>query len=261
MLSLPLLLAVISAGLVGGFHCIGMCGGIASILSRASKKSQSAHVSVVPVMRIIPIFPAFKSDQAMLASHDFFRQVALHGGRLLTYAIIGAIFGGVGAASFAWSNPVWVHHGLYFFGNFALLVLGLRLAGISLNFIVPRNIQVFFQRVLSSLTPKLDFASQPAFVLGLGWGLLPCGLLYMAAPFALLSGAAWSGAVLRLVFGLSALPHLLLAQNFLRIGRNSRSAQFLRYGIAIILIFWALAGIFIFDMASMPGFLCLTPKS
>jgi sulfite exporter TauE/SafE len=35
MLTLPLILAAVTAGIAGGVHCVGMCGGISSMLSRA----------------------------------------------------------------------------------------------------------------------------------------------------------------------------------------------------------------------------------
>ena len=48
MLTPPLVLAVLSAGLLGGVHCIGMCGGISSMLASAGK----------PVRKTIPIIHA-----------------------------------------------------------------------------------------------------------------------------------------------------------------------------------------------------------
>jgi hypothetical protein len=58
-----------------------------------------------------------------------------------------------------------------------------------------------------------------AFLLGLVWGWLPCGMVYAALAMALASGSAAGGAATMLAFGLGTLPTLLtvgLAYNALR---------------------------------------------
>src|SRR6185436_14166344 len=44
------------------------------------------------------------------------------------------------------------------------------------------------------------------FALGLLWGFLPCGMVYSMLAFAALSGSAWNGATLLLLFGLGTAP-------------------------------------------------------
>jgi sulfite exporter TauE/SafE len=48
-----------------------------------------------------------------------------------------------------------------------------------------------------------------AFVLGIVWGWLPCGLVYTALALALASGGAWQGGLIMLAFGGGTLPMLL----------------------------------------------------
>jgi len=48
MLTAPLVFAALSAGLLGGVHCIGMCGGIANMLTSAGRK-QPAIIPIIPV--------------------------------------------------------------------------------------------------------------------------------------------------------------------------------------------------------------------
>jgi sulfite exporter TauE/SafE len=48
-----------------------------------------------------------------------------------------------------------------------------------------------------------------ALALGGIWGWLPCGMVYSMLLTAMLSGAAFSGAMVMLVFGLGTLPTLL----------------------------------------------------
>lgn len=53
-------------------------------------------------------------------------------------------------------------------------------------------------------------SARHAFVLGLLWGWLPCGLVYSALVWTVASGGALQGASLMLAFGLGTLPNLML---------------------------------------------------
>lgn len=276
MLTLPLIFAAISAGLIGGFHCVGMCGGIASILSKlpsfgiaTSMASQPAnpkrnHVDSSPIStsrRVIPIAPVgdilvqAKSDKLTQLSY----QIQLHAGRLVTYALIGAVFGGIGAASLRWKIDFPIANIFFVVGNIALIILGLRLLGVRLHLLIPNRLNQKIQGVYGRVMPNLQKASAHPLFLGMAWGSLPCGLSYAVAPFALLSGAAWSGAVLMLLFGLAALPHLLIAQAMSKKLKQHGLMLAVQYLFAAILIGFGLFGLFYFDMKNMPEFLCITP--
>lgn len=276
MLTLPLILAAISAGLIGGFHCVGMCGGIASILSRlpsfrsAASTVSSATTPILNVVdgssvstprRVIPIAAA--GDILVQAKSDKFTQLSyqiqLHTGRLATYALIGAVFGGIGAASLRWKLEFPITSIFFVVGNIALIILGLRLLGVRLHLLVPNILNEKIQGVYARVMPNLQKASAHPLFLGMAWGSLPCGLSYAIAPFALLSGAAWSGAILMLLFGLAALPHLLIAQAMSKTLKQHSLMLVVQYLFAAILIGFGLFGLFYFDMKNMPEFLCITP--
>ncbi|MFZ6817526.1 sulfite exporter TauE/SafE family protein [Undibacterium sp. Ji22W] len=280
MLTLPLILAAVSAGLIGGFHCVGMCGGIATILSRLPpSKSQTRHAS----QKVIAIVPAtsLKSlntgdshfsidhsssiDQRLALSptqpqSNWVYQCKLHGGRLSTYTMIGAIFGGLGAASLQWKTDFPISLGLFVVGNLALIFLGLRLLGVRIKSFVPVFLSSRFHAAYSKLMPTIQKGSSYPYLMGIAWGALPCGLSYAIAPFALLSGAVWSGAILMLLFGLAALPHLLIVQTISQRLRQRGWMQIIRVLFAFILLTMGLMGLFYFDMKNMPDFLCVTPK-
>lgn len=276
MLTLPLILAAISAGLIGGFHCLGMCGGIASILSqlpraaRATARSESpanlgmqattaVTVKVIPIAVEVTNTPNARSI-ARDARSTLLYQGQLHGGRLTTYMLIGALFGGLGAASLRWRSELPITPILFVIGNCALILLGLRLLGVQISSLLPHSLSTKLSSVVASLMPASHEARRHPFMVGVTWGMLPCGLSYAIAPFALLSGAAWSGAVLMLLFGLAALPHLLIAQVLSRQIRQSGILRSFQISIAAVLIGFGLLGLFYFDMKNMPDFLCLTPK-
>jgi hypothetical protein len=133
------------------------------------------------------------------------------------------------------------------------------LLDVRLHLLVPNILNEKIQGVYARVMPNLQKASAHPLFLGMAWGSLPCGLSYAIAPFALLSGAAWSGAILMLLFGLAALPHLLIAQAMSKTLKQHGLMLAVQYLFAAILIGFGLFGLFYFDMKNMPEFLCITP--
>ncbi|HQR03382.1 MAG: sulfite exporter TauE/SafE family protein [Proteobacteria bacterium] len=177
-------LAVFLLGLLGGTHCVGMCGGIVSALS-ASPTTPSSF----------PLHLAYSL------------------GRISSYGIAGAIMGAIGSLGLLLNNLLPVQIGLYVAANLMLVALGLYLTGFtrSLAFTermgqrIWKHIQPYARRFLPARTPL------QAFPLGMIWGWLPCGLVYSVLSVALLSGSALRGGATLLAFGLGTLPNLLLA--------------------------------------------------
>lgn len=245
MLTPPLVMAAISAGLLGGLHCIGMCGGIAGLLTSAGKKT-------------IPIQPvATPQTKAALRT-----PLLLHAGRITTYVLMGALAGALGNLGMHTNPLISIHTVFYVLGNLALIWLGLRLFGFSPS--LPAFDRVIAKAMsLFSLQGKFSLPEQVrrrSFFVGMAWGCLPCGLVYGVLPFALFSGNALAGAILLLLFGLSALPHLLFAQTIANWNRKSNLPVALRYTAATVLTGIGLAGLWwSFNMQAMPAFLCVTP--
>ena len=175
-------LALFLVGLLGGTHCVGMCGGIVGALSMGAPGRWSMHL-------------------------------AYNVGRILSYGLAGAIAGAVGAASLGLDSQVPMRLALYLVANLMLIALGLYLLGVTqaLAFI-ERAGQLLWQR-LQPLTRRFLPARTvaQAFPLGMLWGWLPCGLVYSALATALSSGSAVRGGLCMLAFGLGTLPNLLLA--------------------------------------------------
>src|SRR5574343_411826 len=175
-------LALFLVGLLGGTHCVGMCGGIVSALSMGGRSGWGGHL-------------------------------AYNAGRILSYALAGAIAGALGAASVGLSGQVPVRMALYFIANLMLVAMGLYLLGLSGALAFTERAGQALWRRLQPLTRRflpVRSAAQ-AFPLGLLWGWLPCGLVYSALASALTAGSAGRGALMMLAFGLGTLPNLLLA--------------------------------------------------
>lgn len=175
-------LALFLVGLLGGTHCVGMCGGIVSAMSMGGQAGWGLHL-------------------------------AYNAGRILSYAVAGAIAGALGAASLGLEGQIPVRMLLYFVANLMLVALGLYLIGLSgaLAF-TERAGQALWRRVQPLTRRYLPVRSvAQAFPLGVLWGWLPCGLVYSALASALTAGSAGRGAAMMLAFGLGTSPNLLLA--------------------------------------------------
>lgn len=161
-------------GLVGSLHCAGMCGPLALALPVAGGNA-----------------PGYA-----------FSRVAYNAGRVITYAMLGLVFGLFGKTLLM----AGVQRG-------ASIVLGvLLLAGLffSRKLALRRPITFFVERLKSRMAGLLHQRSlaSPA-VLGLFNGLLPCGLVYVACAGATATGNILSGVIYMAVFGTGTVPMML----------------------------------------------------
>lgn len=174
--------ALFLVGLLGGTHCVGMCGGIVGALSLGT----TARWSML---------------------------FAYNAGRILSYGAAGAIAGTLGAASLGLEGQIPARLILYFLANLMLVALGFYLLGMTraLAFTerAGQGLWRFIQPFTKGFLPARSV--KQAFPLGLLWGWLPCGLVYSALASALTAGSAGRGALMMLAFGLGTLPNLLLA--------------------------------------------------
>lgn len=177
------LFAVLMVGLLGGVHCLGMCGSIVGIFTAQVPKEKSRW----------PFHLAYS------------------GGRIASYAVAGALVGAIGQAGLLMRDAVPVQHLLFGLSSVMLILLGLYLAGV---WGAVRRLErvggVLWQR-LQPLTTRLLPVNTVTRALGLGalWGWLPCGLVYSVLLTALASGSATQGALIMAAFGLGTLPNLL----------------------------------------------------
>jgi len=176
------LLAALLAGLLGGGHCVGMCGGIVAAFS-------------------------FRADGS---TPPFRLHLAYNLGRLSSYVLFGALAGALGA-TLKLSGFVPVQTALFVLAQWVMIVLGLYLAGFNQWVLVfERAGGALWKKVKPLFQKLLPVQSLPQAVLaGMAWGWLPCGLVYSVLVSALAAGSATSGAALMLAFGLGTLPNLL----------------------------------------------------
>jgi len=178
------IIAVFFVGLLGGVHCLGMCGSIVGILTGQLPK-----------------------DGARWPFH-----LAYNSGRIASYTVAGILVGAIGQAGLLLRDVVPVQHLLFALSSLMLVALGLYLAGIwSMVRRIEQAGSVLWQRI-QPLTRLVFPITSPlrALLLGMLWGWLPCGLVYSVLVTALASGNPQSGALIMLAFGLGTLPNLLV---------------------------------------------------
>jgi sulfite exporter TauE/SafE len=187
-------------GLLGGVHCVAMCGGIVGALN--------LHRRDVDPLRLDPggVAVAALSTQAPL-------HLSYSVGRIASYAAAGAIAGGVGGTAALLETVLPAQIVLAVAANGLVVLLGLYLAGLGRSVAGLERLGAALWRKVSPLGRRWLPVDTVPRALGVGavWGWLPCGLVYSVLALALVSGSATRGALVMLAFGLGTLPNLLAA--------------------------------------------------
>lgn len=225
--------SVFLLALLGGVHCAAMCGGIALAVERPQ-----AEAPVVVLRR----------------PRDWLcEQLSMHAGRVVTYMLLGAALGAVGAG--AWrAQYLPLQRGLFAAGSLVLLGTGLwLLAGRTPQFAA---LERLVARGAGAVARRLrrraggSSAAVPArprllrrFGIGLAWGLVPCGMVYGALALSLLAGNALSGGLLMGVFGLGTLPNLLMLSGLSGALRGWSRRPWVRVGAGVAVMAFGAAGL------------------
>jgi len=183
----PYLIAFL-AGLFGGVHCVGMCGGIVGALSMGLPAPvRKSPLSVAPY----------------IFSYNL--------GRILTYTLAGAVVGWLGntAVELLAQHQIWV--GLRIVAALFMVAMGLYMGGWWFGLIRIERTGNLIWKWLSPLGNRLLPVSSlgQALTLGVVWGWLPCGLVYSLLIWALAAGGWQEGALFMISFGLGTLPTLM----------------------------------------------------
>ncbi len=194
------LLPIFLIGLLGGVHCVGMCGGIVGAFSVASPPRPS---------RPFPVPVLTQSASLGEAASSGLRVLAFNAGRIVSYMIAGALAGLLGSIP-AMINIAIIQRGAYWLANLMLIALGLTLMnawhGLSL---LEAAGQWAWRRIQPLIRHFLPVETMwQALALGGLWGWVPCGMVYSVLMTSLLTGSALQGASVMLAFGLGTLPLL-----------------------------------------------------
>lgn len=173
------ILAAISLGFLGSFHCMGMCGPIALALPVHQKSASQKIISIL----------------------------AYNSGRILTYALFGMLFGLIGQsfAVFGYQQKLSVLLG-------ALILLALLVPKrFAYHFRVTGKLYGLLNRLKNKIAQLFQQRSiRSFFSIGLLNGLLPCGLVYMGIAGAIATGSVFKGMLFMAFFGAGTLPLMFL---------------------------------------------------
>lgn len=192
-------------GLLGGVHCVAMCGGIVGALSFGVSPENG------------------RAPWSYLLAYNI--------ARISSYTLAGALMGGISWLAGRWFELHLWQQGLQFVAGLFMLALGLYIAGWWRGLAKVEQAGGWFWHRIEPLGRRLlpvRSVSQ-AFVLGLLWGWLPCGLVYSALIWAIASGSPLHGGGLLLSFGLGTLPNLLAMGAFALALRTLVQRNWLRW--------------------------------
>lgn len=162
-------------GIVGSFHCVGMCGPLAFAL------------------------PLSNNSIAAKLTGSFL----YNAGRIVTYSLLGLIFGLIGQTAALFGFQQWLSIGA---GSVILLFI-LMPKKYKMQNIAANYTNGSFGRLRSALAALFTQKNNKSlFVIGLLNGLLPCGLVYMAVAGAIGTGDAPGSVLFMAAFGLGTLP-------------------------------------------------------
>lgn len=202
-------------GLLGSFHCVGMCGPIAFLL---------------PVDR-----------QNNL--RKFLQILLYHLGRITSYGIIGLAFGLVGKSLslFGLQQQLSIIIGVLML--IFLLVPSRKLGGNKISAIWMK----WIGNLKNSLGKELRKKRLDTFYsVGFLNGFLPCGLVYMAVFGAIATGNALYGASYMLLFGLGTIPLMtgaIWVGNFISVNVRKYIRRTIPVFLGIIAVMFIMRGL------------------
>jgi sulfite exporter TauE/SafE len=175
-------------GLLGGVHCLSMCGGLVGSLT-------------------LGLDPRIRRDPLLMLPYQLTYNLA----RIAGYATAGALFGGLGALLLQLDAFQIMQRVLYGIAGVVMILLGLYLGGWwRLIAVVERAGAVLWRRLEPLGRRVLPVRNlMQAAALGYLWAWIPCGLVYSVLITAVATGSVLDGALVMLAFGAGTLPNLL----------------------------------------------------
>lgn len=190
------LILIATLGFLGSFgHCLGMCGPLTAAFSLSQPSSNS---------------PTWRKQITF--------NLLLNLGRVVSYASVGAAIGALGSVLIAGGQLAGIDSSLR---RGLAIITGVLLIWFGLFQINPRlmpRLPLLHPLTQGALHDRLSRAMvklsesphwwTPA-LLGMVWGLIPCGFLYAAQIRAAETGSLWRGAATMLAFGVGTMPMML----------------------------------------------------
>ena len=208
-------ISAILFGLLGSFHCIGMCGPIAFMLP-VDRTSQPKRVLQVTVYHI---------------------------GRMISYGILGLLFGLLGKGFYFFGFQQYLS---IIIGVVMILIIVLPSKAVN-KFSLAKPFYKLLSGVKNRLGKELKKKrTDTFFTIGFLNGFLPCGLVYMAIFGSIAAGNAIDGSLYMMLFGLGTVPLMtafIFLGNFATGLVRKRIQQFIPIAVVIVGTLFILRGL------------------
>ena len=191
-------------GLLGSLHCVGMCGPIAFML------------------------PVDRSNSFKKVS-----QIAIyHFGRLLSYSLIGLVFGLLGKSFYLFG----IQQQLSIIIGVLMIIIVILPHKVIGKYNLSKPLYRIISKVKSSLGKALKKKTADTFLtIGFLNGFLPCGLVYMAVFGSIATGSLLEGSLYMILFGLGTIP-LMTTAIYLGKFLNSTIKQRIQKAIPVFVV-------------------------
>jgi sulfite exporter TauE/SafE len=210
-----MLYSALILGLLGSFHCVGMCGPIAFLLP-LDRKNKMKRI---------------------------WQLISYHVGRILTYSLLGLLFG-IAGNTFHFFG---IQQQLSIAIGIIMILAILTPARLTNKFSLTKPIYKLVGKVKSALGQELKKRDpETFFIIGFLNGLLPCGLVYMAVFGAIAAGEPLEGSLYMALFGIGTIPLMTTAiylGNFLTNTVKQRVLKVIPYVVVIMGMLFILRGL------------------
>lgn len=181
-------LVAFTMGLFSSMHCIGMCGSIIGTLT-------------------LSLSPEIRNQKSRLLPFVFNYNI----GRITSYTIAGALAGVIETLITLPMGEFNGHRLLQLLSAAIMTSAGLYIAGWFPRFAYIEKIGLGFWKKIEPFGRKLIPVKNrsQAYLFGMVWGWLPCGLVYSALALAATAGGIRQSALTMLFFGLGTLPAVM----------------------------------------------------
>ncbi|MEI7838879.1 MAG: sulfite exporter TauE/SafE family protein [Methylococcaceae bacterium] len=226
-------LVALLMGVFSSLHCIGMCGSIIGSLT-------------------FSLSPEIRQNKKRLLPFIF----SYNAGRITSYGIAGAT---VGLLEVLITFPLGEAHGHRLLQILSALIMtgaGLYIAGWFPRFAYIEKLGVHFWKKIEPYGRKLIPVKdcKHAYLFGMVWGWLPCGLVYAALALTVASGSVLQSALTMIAFGLGTLPAVMGVGVMISVLTRLAAMPRFKQIVGLIMIFLALFAAFpsLNPMAIMP---------
>ena len=218
-------------GLLTSIHCLAMCGGIELSQTTDAAEMLAGDDGTHAVEEQV----STASGKKRRSTYAFKSALAYNGGRMVSYAAVGAVFGAAGVMT---SYTPTVKAIVFTVAGVLVLLIGLRMFGL-----MPPLPRLHATRRGARASSSLRSSAVGArgrkrfgpLVVGLATGLMPCGALAAMWLFAMSTGSALSGALSMLAFAAGTVPAMLLLGSFSSLVPRRWLRYLLRVGAILVM--------------------------